>query len=270
MAHKKGAGSTRNGRDSHSKRLGVKIFGGQEAIAGNIIVRQRGTRFHPSKNVGLGKDHTLYALEDGIVMFTKKRDDKNFVSIVSREEYIEVKGEGAVKTTTATNGNGAKASKSAATTTAKEKAPKAKKSKEPVLAVDEENINPTPTSKENPMPEIEAQTEIPGTADDVSKKVTKSADASSESDADQAVKDMLDRIGRAGEDTKEDLKMINGLGPASEKKLNKLGIYTYAQMANMTNEDYDVVADLTSISKTTILDQDWAGQAKKLMEETGK
>ena len=270
MAHKKGAGSTRNGRDSHSKRLGVKIFGGQEAIAGNIIVRQRGTRFHPSKNVGLGKDHTLYALEDGIVMFTKKRDDKNFVSIVSREEYIEVKGEGAVKTTTAANGNGAKTKATATSSTTKEKAPKAKKAEEPKPAVDKENIDPAPATKKKPMPEIEAQTETLGTGVDVSKEVTKSADASSKNEADQAVKDMLDRIGRAGEKTKEDLKMINGLGPASEKKLNKLGIYTYAQMAQMTNEDYDVVADLTSISKTIILDQDWAGQAKKLMEDTGK
>ncbi len=69
MAHKKGAGSTRNGRDSESKRLGVKIYGGQEAIAGNIIVRQRGTKHHPGENVGLGKDHTLFALADGTVEF---------------------------------------------------------------------------------------------------------------------------------------------------------------------------------------------------------
>ena len=81
MAHKKGVGSSKNGRESHSKRLGVKIFGGQEAIAGNIIVRQRGTQHHPGENVGMGKDHTLFALVDGIVVFTKKRNDRSYVSV---------------------------------------------------------------------------------------------------------------------------------------------------------------------------------------------
>ena len=76
MAHKKGAGSSKNGRESHSKRLGVKIFGGQLAIAGNIIVRQRGTKHNPGENVGIGKDHTLFALVDGTVAFRKKRDDR--------------------------------------------------------------------------------------------------------------------------------------------------------------------------------------------------
>jgi large subunit ribosomal protein L27 len=81
MAHKKGAGSSRNGRDSESKRLGVKLFGGQAAKAGNIIVRQRGTKHNPGLNVGLGRDHTLFALKDGEVEFRKKKDDKIFVSI---------------------------------------------------------------------------------------------------------------------------------------------------------------------------------------------
>ena len=81
MAHKKGAGSSRNGRESESKRLGVKIYGGQAVIAGNIIVRQRGTVHHPGSNVGIGKDHTLFAMTDGKVKFTKKRDNKSYVSI---------------------------------------------------------------------------------------------------------------------------------------------------------------------------------------------
>jgi large subunit ribosomal protein L27 len=83
MAHKKGAGSSRNGRDSESKRLGVKLFGGQEAKAGSIIVRQRGTKHNPGLNVGLGKDHTLFALTNGEVEFSKKRDNKSYVSIKS-------------------------------------------------------------------------------------------------------------------------------------------------------------------------------------------
>ena len=85
MAHKKGAGSSDNGRESHSKRLGVKIFGGQNCIAGNIIVRQRGTKHHPGENVGIGKDHTLYALADGKVVFKKKRDDRSYVSVITSE-----------------------------------------------------------------------------------------------------------------------------------------------------------------------------------------
>jgi large subunit ribosomal protein L27 len=85
MAHKKGAGSTRNGRESHSKRLGVKIFGGQAAISGNIIVRQRGTKHHPGANVGLGRDHTLFALTDGTVEFKRGRENRSFVSVVPAE-----------------------------------------------------------------------------------------------------------------------------------------------------------------------------------------
>lgn len=83
MAHKKGEGKVKNGRESHSKRLGIKIFGGQHCIAGNIIVRQRGTKHNPGENVGIGKDHTLYALTDGIVMFKKKRDDRSYVSVLA-------------------------------------------------------------------------------------------------------------------------------------------------------------------------------------------
>ena len=81
MAHKKGVGSSKNGRESESKRLGVKIFGGQFAKAGNIIVRQRGTVHYPGENMGMGSDHTLFALKDGIVTFTRKKNDKSFVSI---------------------------------------------------------------------------------------------------------------------------------------------------------------------------------------------
>ena len=81
MANKKGAGSSNNGRESESKRLGVKIFGGQKAIAGNIIIRQRGTKHHPGNNVGMGKDHTLFALTDGLVQFKKGRQDRSYVHI---------------------------------------------------------------------------------------------------------------------------------------------------------------------------------------------
>lgn len=81
MAHKKAGGSSRNGRDSHSKRLGVKKFGGEAVIAGNIIIRQRGTQWHPGTNVGIGTDHTLFALQDGAVTFSKKANGRSYVSV---------------------------------------------------------------------------------------------------------------------------------------------------------------------------------------------
>ena len=90
MAHKKGVGSSKNGRESESKRLGVKIFGGQAAISGNIIVRQRGTQHHPGDNVGIGKDHTLYALEDGLVEFKKKKNNRSFVSVIPLDTEAKV------------------------------------------------------------------------------------------------------------------------------------------------------------------------------------
>jgi large subunit ribosomal protein L27 len=85
MAHKKGVGSSKNGRESESKRLGVKKFGGEAVLAGNILVRQRGTVHHPGENVGIGKDHTLYALVNGTVVFRRKKEDRSFVSVVPAE-----------------------------------------------------------------------------------------------------------------------------------------------------------------------------------------
>ena len=86
MAHKKGVGSSKNGRESESKRLGVKIFGGQQCKAGNIIKRQRGTVHHPGLNVGMGKDHTLYALVDGVVLFTEGRNGRQFINVTPKAE----------------------------------------------------------------------------------------------------------------------------------------------------------------------------------------
>lgn len=86
MAHKKGVGSSKNGRKSESKRLGVKIFGGQYAKAGSIIIRQRGTVHHPGENVGIGKDHTLFALIEGTVVFRRKKDNRSFVSVQAIEQ----------------------------------------------------------------------------------------------------------------------------------------------------------------------------------------
>ena len=86
MAHKKGVGSSKNGRESHSKRLGVKIWGGQAVESGNIIIRQRGTEFHPGQNVGMGRDHTIFALIDGVVTFTKGRKDRSYCHVLPVKE----------------------------------------------------------------------------------------------------------------------------------------------------------------------------------------
>ena len=84
MAHKKGVGSSKNGRESHSKRLGVKLFGGQTAVPGNIIVRQRGTAFHPGSGVGIGKDHTIFAMVEGVVEFKRKANERTFISVMPK------------------------------------------------------------------------------------------------------------------------------------------------------------------------------------------
>lgn len=113
MAHKKGAGSSRNGRESESKRLGVKIYGGQYAKAGNIIVRQRGTQHNPGENVGIGKDHTLFALIEGTVMFKKKRKNRSYVSI---EPIVNGEAADAEASVAATKAEPAKAEKAEAKT----------------------------------------------------------------------------------------------------------------------------------------------------------
>lgn len=169
MAHKKGQGSSRNGRESESKRLGVKLFGGQTAIPGNIIVRQRGTKFHPGLGVGIGKDHTIFAKEAGIVTFTRSKGNRKYISILPVDENAVI--EEVVKKT-------------------KKAAPK--KEDAPVKA-----------EVSAPVAE-EAKTEAP-----------KKAKAKKEAKGD-------------------DLKKVNGIGPAFEKRLNSMGIYTYADLAGLT------------------------------------
>lgn len=136
MAHKKGAGSSKNGRESHSKRLGIKIFGGQAAIAGNILVRQRGTKHHPDKGVGIGKDHTLFALVDGTVVFRKKQDNKSYVSVLPAAAQTEVVEKVAKKAPAAKKEVVAKETKAA-------KAPAAKAEKAPAKKAAAKKDKPT-------------------------------------------------------------------------------------------------------------------------------
>lgn len=146
MAHKKGAGSTRNGRDSHSKRLGVKLFGGQQAICGNIIVRQRGTRYAPGEGVGMGKDHTIFAMTEGVVIFKRKRNNKVFVNVLNPEE-VQSNGNGkAPKATSEKAAPVKKAEKTAPQAEAKE-APKAEKAQAPEAEVKEAADTKKPAKK---------------------------------------------------------------------------------------------------------------------------
>lgn len=149
MAHKKGAGSSRNGRESESKRLGVKIYGGQTAIAGNIIVRQRGTQHHPGNNVGMGKDHTLFALIDGRVKFEKKRNNRSYVSVLPFETVETMVAEKPVK----------KVAKPQPVVDEKPEAKEAKVEKE--VVVEEKPVKKETTAKTAPKvkAEVEPKTE---------------------------------------------------------------------------------------------------------------
>jgi large subunit ribosomal protein L27 len=160
MAHKKGAGSSRNGRESHSKRLGIKIFGGQPAIAGNIIVRQRGTKHNPGLNVGIGRDHTLFALAEGIVTFKKKADNRSYVSVLPFEaEVVEEVAAPAPKV------KAEKKTVEAKAPVAEEKAPVAEAS-----AVEEAPVAEAPKAKKAAAPVAEATEEAPVAEEPKAKK----------------------------------------------------------------------------------------------------
>ena len=200
MAHKKGQGSSRNGRESESKRLGVKLFGGQTAIPGNILVRQRGTKFHAGLGVGMGKDHTLFAKEVGLVTFTTKKNNKRYISVLPVDEDTLVKE------------------------VTKKKAPAVAK-KAPVVAKAAPKAEAAPKAK---APKAEAA------AAPKAKKATKG----------------------------DDLKKLNGVGPAFEKRLNALGIFTFADVIALTDAKIEKLEEQDSM---TSLEEwhNWIVQAKE-------
>jgi len=203
MAHKKGVGSTKNGRDSQSKRLGVKIYGGQLALAGNIIVRQRGTKFHPGENVGLGKDHTIFAKIDGTVKFTRKRNNRNYISILPFDEDLLVQE--------------AKPKKKAAPK--KEAAPVAEEA--PVTA-EAPAVEEAPAKEK--APEAKDRKEL------------------SDEEKDKAKSQLIANLGDGDAKKKNNLKKISGVGPKFEAALNSIGIFNFAQIAKMTKAEYDIVS----------------------------
>ncbi|RMG85055.1 MAG: 50S ribosomal protein L27 [Bacteroidetes bacterium] len=195
MAHKKGVGSTDNGRDSKSKRLGVKLFGGQFARAGNIIIRQRGTRFHPGNNTYLGKDFTLHAKVDGIVSFQKKRLNRTFVHVTPLDQVDET-----------------------------------------VATIE------TPEVKSTPKPVVDAP-EV--------KEAPKKAAGS-----DKIVLSSGKKI------TRDDLKMIEGIGPKIEGLLHDAGIMTWEDLANAPEEKIQAILDEAGPRYRMHQPATWAKQAR--------
>lgn len=221
MAHKKGAGSSRNGRESESKRLGVKIYGGQKVIAGNIIIRQRGTKFHPGEGVGIGRDHTIFALVDGIVSFNRGRKNRNYVSVSAEDMMAQP---------------------------TKVTAPKAKVETPEKSTTETKTAKPA-TKKVESKPKAEAADKEPTTQKKAAEKPeTKTAEPKPKASS------------------KDDLKKISGIGPAFEKKLNAAGITSYKQIADLTDEQMDKLAEETGFSKSRMESDDWKGQASKLMK----
>ena len=203
MAHKKGQGSSKNGRESHSKRLGVKLFGGEVAIPGNIIIRQRGTKFHPGDGVGMGKDHTIFATREGLVSFRKTRGNRSFVSVLPFD----------------TDGGNGTVAAPAPKKEAKTVAPKKEAAPAPA-------DTPTTKATEEAKP---------------AKKATKKASG-------------------------DDLKKINGVGPAFAKRLNAMGIQTYADLAGLTVDDAAALEEKHDDPMTSPDQwQEWIDQAKELM-----
>ena len=230
MAHKKGVGSSDNGRDSKSKRLGVKLFGGQYARAGNILVRQRGTRFHPGENVYMGKDFTLHASVDGTVLFNKRRLNRTFISILPFDE-VEV-AETPVKV--ATNGKKEAAApppapKSLEVPVAEvaPQMPEEKAEEQPEAPVKKAAAPPTPKSVEAPV--AEAVPEKPGKKE---KEQPKAPAKKAEESKPKAGKSEKITLPSGKKVALDDLKLIEGIGPKIEGLLNEAGIHTWAELAN--------------------------------------
>ena len=226
MAHKKAGGSSRNGRDSESKRLGVKRFGGEAVTAGNIIVRQRGTKFHPGANMGLGRDHTLFALSDGYVKFHVGQRGRSLVSIVDENPNTPASSNKKIGAPTASaKAAAAVAVASASVSTKAAKAPAAEK----------------PAAKAEAKPKAAAK--------------AKAEKAAAPAKAGGAPKGLLKK---APADA-DDLKAIKGLGPKAVEALNGAGVYMYAQLSGFSEADLEWLAGETGLAASKL--GDWSKAA---------
>ncbi len=232
MAHKKGVGSSDNGRDSKSKRLGVKLFGGQTAIAGNIIVRQRGTRFHPGDNVYMGRDHTLHARIDGKVLFTRGMKDRNYVSIVP----LEIVPETPVKPTKPTKPTQPKLDPD--TAVAAEKSAAKKKAA-------------TPVAEE---PTVLEATRVESAAAPIVEVAEEATPKTAEKKAAAPKKDKGPKL--------DDLKIVEGVGPKIETLLKEGGINTWAELAAAPVERIKEILDAAGPRYQIHDPSSWPAQAK--------
>jgi large subunit ribosomal protein L27 len=265
MAHKKGVGSTDNGRDSKSKRLGVKLFGGQKAIAGNILVRQRGTQYHPGLNVSMGRDHTLHAAVDGSVVFSRTKNDRRFVSILPANGVgvpvtpptppvvppkppvlpSDVPGQNSdVPAPTPTVDD--------ATAVVVDETPVVVVDETPVVIVDEAPVvvvdeAPVVVVDEAPVVVVD---EAPVVVVDEAPVVTEEPTVPSEPA------------------TNDDLKKIEGVGPKIAQILNEAGIMTFAQLANKTAEQIKDILEEAGPRYNIHNPSSWPAQAKFAAEGT--
>lgn len=224
MAHKKGAGSSDNGRDSKSKRLGVKLFGGQRAVAGNIIIRQRGTEFHAGDNVYMGRDHTLHAKIDGLVVFKRSFKDRRFVSIIPHTEVLETPVKSAKK---------ASAPKPEAVA-----APEAKPAKKAAAVVEAEAVEVTEVATEAPV---------------AKKAAAPKKEAAPEKEA-APKKEKAPKL--------DDLKIVEGVGPKIETLLKEGGISTWAELADASEDRLKEILEAAGPRYQIHDPSTWPAQAK--------
>ena len=266
MAHKKGVGSTDNGRDSRSKRLGVKLFGGQAAQAGNIIVRQRGTKYHPGENVYMGKDFTLHARVDGKVSFRKSRLNRMYVSIDTTDTQDDNQQQAGPQVKTTQQQQAAKAPQSNSTTTATATATGSAQAAETSNDA-EVDAQVTGTTNEGPV-HMEDAPEMP----DVAPGITDEAELAVANNPDQA--DALNTAGVTGSDMPEavvlpsgrkvtlnDLTVIEGIGPAIAGLLSASGINSWRALADADQDFVQNVLDEAGPQYKVHNPSTWAKQA---------
>ncbi len=227
MAHKKGQGSTKNNRDSESKRLGVKIFGGQPAIPGNIIIRQRGTKVHPGTGVGMGKDHTIYAMDEGVVTFTTKKNNRKFVHVLPIEAREEIKGKQA-------DAKSDKAEKTVTSTKTTAKKADAKK-------VDSKKTEAKKSDAKKETAKKETTKKVDAKKADAKKTDAKQADAkkadakkatAAKAPAKEEKKKPAAKTSSKSKAKGDDLRKIEGIGPKIAGLLNDANIVSFSDLAN--------------------------------------
>ncbi len=243
MAHKKGAGSSDNGRDSKSKRLGVKLFGGQAAVAGNVIVRQRGTKFHAGDNVYMGRDHTLHAKIDGTVVYTRKRNDRNYVSIIPAVDEVPDTTRPKAKVLTGKKGPAMKNPELEKPVAAPKKAAAAEKA-EAVEAV-------------APAPEVVAETPAAPVAEKKAAAPKKEAKAEAPAAGEKAAAPK-----KAKGPKLDDLKIIEGIGPKIETLLKEGGITTWAELAAASVDRLKEILDAAGPRYNIHDPSTWPAQSK--------